>query len=159
MKRIFFSVIFLLFSFNFLFSLTPADFDRIIDFSITLKELDQSLASGNISAIPKDKYVILHGTFANFSILNTDEANYKVRIEMTIGEWLDIDDVKSYRSIVQFTGAEFSKYFPQRARRGQNDSIDLNSRIIVIARVIEPIKTIDRKTVWLLEGLYVREIK
>lgn len=159
MKRTFFCFIFLFFSFNLLFSLTPTDFDRIIDFSITLKELDQSLTSGRTSAVPKDKYVILHGTYANFSILNADEANYKVRIEMIIGEWFDIDEVKSYRSIVQFTGPEFSRYFPQKKRRGQTDSIDLNSRIIVVAKAIEPIKAIDGKTVWLLEGLYVREIK
>ncbi|HTP58464.1 MAG TPA: hypothetical protein VMM82_06060, partial [Spirochaetia bacterium] len=75
------------------FSLTRADFDRVVDFSITLKDL-AAVADGQAS-LPAGRIVILNGTVSDVNVISKDEGSFRVRIELITGEWIGTEDVKS----------------------------------------------------------------
>jgi hypothetical protein len=75
-------------------ALSHADLDRVIDFSVTLKSLASAADSG--APIPAGRTVLLSGTVSDVNIINKDPAGFKVRIELITGEWIGLEDVKSY---------------------------------------------------------------
>ena len=136
-------------------ALSRADLDRVIDFSVTLKSLATAADSG--APIPTGRTVLLSGTVSDVNIVNKDQAGFKVRIELITGEWIGLDDVKSYSCYVEFTGAEYFKMFPARPPRTANrDLVSMNSRVIVEGRIVQVAATpLGDKRV-LVDGAYIR---
>jgi hypothetical protein len=136
-------------------ALSRADLDRVIDFSVTLKSLATAADSG--APIPTGRTVLLSGTVSDVNIVNKDQAGFKVRIELITGEWIGLDDVKSYSCYVEFTGAEYFKMFPARPPRTANrDLVSMNSRVIVVGRIVQVAATpLGDKRV-LVDGAYIR---
>jgi len=139
-------------------ALSRADLERVIDFSVTLKSL--STAADNGLPVPAGRNVLLSGTVSDVNILNKDPAAFKVRIELITGEWIGLEDVKSYYCYVEFTGPEYVKVFPARPPREVNrDLVTLNSRVLVVGRVMKVGTTpLGAKRV-LVDGAYVRTIE
>ena len=139
-------------------ALSRADLDRVIDFSVTLKGLSTAADSG--APIPKGKTVLLTGTVSDVNIINKEQAGFKVRIELITGEWIGLDEVKSYYCYVEFTGAEYFKMFPARPPRTANrDLVSLNSRVLVAGRIVEVAATPLGAPRVLLDGAYIRTIE
>ena len=136
-------------------ALSRADLDRVIDFSVTLKSLATAADSG--APIPTGRTVLLSGTVSDVNIVNKDQAGFKVRIELITGEWIGLDDVKSYSCYVEFTGAEYFKMFPARPPHTANrDLVSMNSRVIVVGRIVQVAATpLGDKRV-LVDGAYIR---
>ncbi len=62
-KKILVATIFLSASIVFpLFSLSKSDFDRVVDFSVTLKELSLTIANKAAASVNKDKIYVINGT-------------------------------------------------------------------------------------------------
>jgi len=139
-------------------ALSRADLERIIDFSVTLKSLATAAEQG--SSLPEGKTVLLSGTVSDVNILSKDEAGFKVRIELITGEWIGLDDVKAYTCYVEFTGGEYFRLFPARPPKEANRQlITLNSRVIVLGRVVGLTTTpLGAKRV-LVDGAYIRSIE
>ncbi|MGA2381222.1 MAG: hypothetical protein ABSG85_18145 [Spirochaetia bacterium] len=139
-------------------ALSRADLDRVIDFSVTLKSLATAAERG--APIPAGKTVLLSGTVSDVNIINKDQAGFKVRIELITGEWIGTEDVKAYSCYVEFTGAEYFKVFPARPpRTASRDLVSMNSRVIVLGRVVDVATTpLGAKRV-LLDGAYIRSIE
>jgi hypothetical protein len=139
-------------------ALSHADLDRVIDFSVTLKSLASAADSG--APIPAGRTVLLSGTVSDVNIINKDPAGFKVRIELITGEWIGLEDVKSYFCYVEFTGAEYFKVFPARPpRTASRDLVSLNSRVIVLGRVVDVATTpLGTKRV-LVDGAYIRSVE
>jgi len=139
-------------------ALSRADLERIIDFSVTLKSLATAAEQG--SSLPEGKTVLLSGTVSDVNILSKDEAGFKVRIELITGEWIGLDDVKAYTCYVEFTGGEYFQLFPARPPKEANRQlITLNSRVIVLGRVVGLTTTpLGAKRV-LVDGAYIRSIE
>ncbi len=139
-------------------ALSRADLDRVIDLSVTLKSLATAAEEG--SALPQGHTVLLSGTVSDVTILNKDEAGFKVRIELITGEWIGLEDVKAYTCYVEFTGAEYARLFPARPPREPNRQlVTLNSRVIVLGRVMGTTATpLGAKRV-LVDGAYIRSIE
>jgi hypothetical protein len=142
----------------FLPALSRADLDRVIDFSVTLKSLATAADSG--ASIPKGRTVLLSGTVSDVNIINKDQTGFKVRMELITGEWIGLDDVKSYACYVEFTGAEYFKLFPARPpRTASRDLVSLNSRVLVLGRIVDVALTpLGAKRV-LVDGAYIRTIE
>jgi hypothetical protein len=142
----------------FLPALSRADLDRVIDFSVTLKSLATAADSG--ATIPLGKTVLLSGTVSDVTIINKDQAGFKVRVELITGEWIGTEDVKAYSCYVEFTGAEYFKMFPARPPRTVNrDLVSLNSRVIVLGRVVNVTTTpLGAKRV-MVDGAYIRSVE
>jgi hypothetical protein len=139
-------------------ALSRADLERVIDFSVTLKTLATAADSG--APIPAGRTVLLSGTVSDVNILNKDQAGFKVRIELITGEWIGLEDVKSYSCYVEFTGSEYFKVFPVRAPRQANrDLVTLNSRVLVIGRVLDVGATPLGARRVVVDGAYIRSIE
>jgi hypothetical protein len=116
---------------SFLPALSRADLERVLDFSVTLKTL--AAAADGRAPLPTGKMLLLSGTVSDLTVLNKDEATFAVRIELITGEWVGLEDVKSYACYVVFTGPEFFKVFPARPPRTPTPGVVLlDSRVMVI---------------------------
>jgi len=142
----------------FLPALSRAELERFIDLSVTLKTLATAVESG--TPIPAGRTVLLSGTVSDVNILDKDPAGFKVRIELIAGEWIGLDDVKSYSCYVDFSGAEYFTVFPARPPRdASRDLVTLNSRVLVVGRVVDVGATpLGAKRV-VVDGAYIRAIE
>jgi hypothetical protein len=139
-------------------ALSRADFDRIVDFSITLKNL-AAVADGR-EQLPTGRVLLLSGTVSDVNILSKDEATFKVRIELITGEWIGLDDVKSYSCYIDFSGPEFFKVFPARqSRTPAPGTISLNSRVVVIGSAVDVTGTPQGEKRVLVRGMHIRMIE
>jgi hypothetical protein len=137
---------------------SKGDFDRVVDFSVTLKTL--AAAADGKAALPTSRMLVLSGTVSTITIVNKDQAAFRVRIELITGEWLGLDDVIAYACYVDFAGADFFNTFPARppAQPGPGVIVQ-NARVLVAARAVSIVTTpLGEKRV-LLEGAYIRAIE
>jgi hypothetical protein len=139
-------------------ALSRAELDRIFDFSVTLKSLSTAADGG--SALPEGKTILLSGTVSDVNILNKDPASFKVRIELISGEWIGLDDVKAYTCYVDFSGSDYFRLFPARPPREANhELITLNSRVLVVGRVMGVTTTALGGKHALVDGAFIRSIE
>jgi len=138
--------------------LTRADFERVVDFSVTLKDL--AAAAEGTESVPAGKFVVINGTVSDVNVIDKEQASFRVRIELITGEWIGTEDVKSYSCYVDFNGPEFFKAFPARPPRvAAAGTVVINSRVIVVGRPVEVTKTpLGEKRV-LLQGIFVRAVQ
>lgn len=143
-----------------LFAYDQRDFDQVVDFSTTLKELNL-LSEAEIPAfLAAGKLLVLSGTVSAVRIIDDSEENFQVVLDLVSGEWLGLEDVRSYRCSVLFQGSRFSSVFPRRAPRNPGPEVIVaNDRVLVAARAIEKISLAGGEQTWLVEGLHVRRIR
>jgi hypothetical protein len=148
----------LLFGSALLPALSRSDFDRVVDFSVTLERL-AAVAAGK-EPLPMGRMFLLSGTVSDLTIINREEAAFKVRIEVITGEWIGQDDVKSYAFYIDFSGPEYFKIFPARPpRTTDHDVVALNTRVVVVGAPIDITTTpLGEKRV-LLQGARIRTIE
>jgi hypothetical protein len=134
------------------------DFDRVVDFSVTLKTL-AAVADGN-GTLPSARMLLLSGTVSSVTVLNKEKPAFKVRIELIMGEWIGTEDVKAYSCWVEYSGPEYFSVFPARAPAQPGpDVVAQNARVLVAGRAVSVVTTpLGEKRV-LLEGAYIRVIE
>ena len=139
-------------------ALSRAELDRVIDFSVTLKSLASAVQDG--SSLPIGKTVLISGTVSDVNITNKDPADFHVRLELITGEWIGTDDVKAYTCYVDFAGSDYARLIPARPPREANRSlVTLNSRVLVVGRVVGITSTALGGRQVLLDGAFVRPIE
>jgi hypothetical protein len=139
-------------------ALSRGDFDRVVDFSVTLKTL--AAAAEGTTPLPTGRMLLLSGTVSDVTILNKDEKTFKVRIELIAGEWIGLEDVKAYACYVEFSGPEFFKVFPARAPRTVTaDVITLNSRVMVVCSPLDIVDAPQGEKHVRAAGTYIRAIE
>ena len=137
---------------------TRADFDRVVDFSVTLKTL--AAAAAGTQPLPTGKMIMLTGTVSSVTIVNKDPATFQARIELITGEWFGLDDVKAYSCYVDFSGQEFFATFPARAPAQPGPDVVLqNARVLVAGRAVTVVTTPlgDKRVV--VDGASIRVIE
>ncbi|MBN1798094.1 MAG: hypothetical protein JW822_05940 [Spirochaetales bacterium] len=160
MKRLFIALIILTVCTVQLLSLNQSDFDSKVDFSITLKKLSALIEQGRVNQAPIQKFIIISGTISNVAILDETEAGYLIEVELTEGEWINVEEVKSYQVLIRFSGFEFQKYFnKQKGNQAPEEKIEINSTVLIVAKILNTTNTRSGKKVWLLQGFYVRKLK
>jgi len=134
---------------------TRAAFDKIVDFSVTLKTV--SAAAAGEAVLPADRLLLLEGSISDIVVLDDRPERWKVRVELTAGEWISIDEVHGYRCWVTFAGPGYAGIFPAEAPdEPSSDYLPLRSRVLVLARVLGPAVTPLGEKVMTVEGLAVR---
>jgi hypothetical protein len=132
------------------------DFDRIADFSVTIKTLAELKEPGRLSG----RLLLLDGTVASMQFLDPEEASFAVELELAGGEWIGTEDVKIYLCRVRFRGPEYFRLFPRRAPRSPSPSqVVPNDRILVLARLAGRTTSEEGVPLWVLEGLAVRPLR
>lgn len=134
------------------------DFDRIADFSVTIKTL-AGLSEGQARGLA-ERLLVLDGTIASLQFLDAEQTSFAVEVELVGGEWLGTEDVKIYSCRVRFRGPEYFRRFPRRAPRTLSpEQIVLNDRVLVVARLAGRAVAEDGTALWLLDGLHVRSLR
>jgi hypothetical protein len=132
-----------------------AGLEKVMDLTATIKSLALQVDAGSYEA--PAKFVILNGTYD--SVLEADESAGTVIIELVTGEWIGLEDVKSYHCLVQFTGPEYLKAFPVKVPANAGPDVFAKSaRLLVVAAPLGVVELTDGRTVWLLEGVYYRRL-
>ena len=133
-------------------------FDDVVDFSISLKELDEITRNRNFEKL-EDVYLIINGSVSSYIVVDSEPETYTVELELIDGEWAGMSDVFLYRCLVEFSGPEYAKKFPERRRASPGPGeVPLNTGIIVVARFLEPVMEGD-SLLPLLQGYYLRTFK
>jgi hypothetical protein len=126
-----------------------ADFDAVVDFSVTMREVAAAAEGG--ARLPTNRLFLLDGTVSDITVLNKDQAAYKVRIRLLSGEWFGLEDVKGYSCYVTFSGSEYSGMFPAK--------VPVNSRIVVLVRAVEVTATPLGEKLMSFDGLAIRVLR
>jgi hypothetical protein len=139
-----------------LFAFDRQDFDRIADFSVTIKTLAGLAEAGPLAG----RLLLLDGTVASMQFLEAGEGSFAVELELAGGEWIGTEEVKIYLCRVRFRGQEYARRFPRRAPRAPGPGeIVVNDRILVLARLAGRARAEDGTPLWVLEGLHVRALR
>ena len=142
------------------FSIDAGDFDAVADFSVTIKTLSQLDEATAAAYGLMDRFLLLDGTVTNKLVLDSNEESYLVQVELVSGEWIGLEEVRSYRCLVLFSGPEFARVFPRRAPRDAGPRvITPNDRVLLVARLLEPVVLEGEQSVWVLEGVYARPLR
>lgn len=133
---------------------SKSDFDKIVEFSTSLKNLEQS------EFLENGKLLLLNGTISNLQFLDKKRDSFKVMVEMVAGEWIGLEEVRSYHCFVLFAGEEFFSVFPNRKPKNpSSEMIFLNDRILLLAKASPSTEEMREQGIWLLEGLHVRHLQ
>ena len=116
------------------FCIDAGDFDAVTDFSVTIKTLSQlDEATANAYGL-MDRFLLLDGTVTNILVLDGNEESYLVQVELVSGEWIGLEDVRSYSCWVLFSGPRFASVFPARIpRTPPPEVIAANDHILIVA--------------------------
>jgi len=133
---------------------SKSDFDKIVEFSTSLNNLEQS------AFLENGKLLLLNGTVSNLQFLDKKRDSFKVMVEMVAGEWIGLEEVRSYHCFVLFAGEEFFSVFPNRKPKNpSSEMIFLNDRILLLAKASPSTEEMREQGIWLLEGLHVRHLQ
>ena len=133
---------------------SKSDFDKIVEFSTSLKNLEQS------AFLENEKLLLLNGTVSNLQFLDKKRDSFKIKVEIVAGEWIGLDEVRSYRCFVLFEGQDFFSIFPSRKPKNpSSEMIFLNDRILLLAQPSPSTEEMREQGTWLLEGLHVRHLQ
>lgn len=135
-----------------------ADFDRVVDFSVTIQSLDGlTEAQGRALA---SRVLLLDGTVASLQFLDPEEDTFAVEVELVAGEWVGLEDVKMYRCRVRFEGREFFRQFPRRAPKNPSaEQVRVHDRLLAAARIARRTTDAEGRPLWVLTGLRARPLR
>ncbi len=134
------------------------DFNDVVDFSVSIRELSLAAAAGDVEALPT-KLVVIDGTVASRLVVDANPDTYIGQLELVGGEWLGVEDVVTYRCFLLLEGSRFANTIPARRSRTKHpDEIELNSRILVVGRLLGLFDMEDGTTVPVLEVYHIRRI-
>jgi hypothetical protein len=132
------------------------DFYNSLDISISFEHLSK-MSPEKVAEI--EKLIIINGAVSSREIINEDENDFLALIELVNGEWEGMEDVKMYRCFIRLSGPEFFKRIPaRRSRKKAENEIELNSRILVIGRVLGSFEE-NGTYLPVVEALHVRTLK
>jgi hypothetical protein len=142
------------------FSIDAGDFDAVADFSVTVKTLS-GLDEATAAAYGLlDRFLLLDGTVTNILVLDANEESYLVQVELVSGEWIGLDEVRSYSCWVLFSGPRFAGVFPARLPRNPAPGvIASNDTILIVAKPLQTVEIAEGEIAWVLEGIYARPLR
>jgi hypothetical protein len=93
-------------------------------------------------------------------VLDANEENYLVQVELVSGEWIGLEEVRSYSCWVLFSGPRFAAVFPARVPRNPPPGvISANDHILVVAAPLQTVETAEGERAWVLEGIHARPLR
>ena len=142
----------------FIFGQSLKDFNEVVDFSVTIRELSAAAAAQDVGALP-ERLVIIDGTVASRLVIDGNAETYVGQVELIGGEWLGVEKVVMYRCYLLLEGPQFANTIPARRSRTKHpDEIDLNSRILVVGELLGLFETDDGAIVPVLATYHIRKI-
>lgn len=141
------------------FSEVKDDFDKNVDFSVTLETIHRALTAQRTDVLPMEKAVILDGAISSIQIIDGEPESFSAEITIVDGRWIGLEEVRMYSCIVTVQGPDFAARIPvRRSRREVRNEISANSHIIVVGRITDFRNESGEEPAAVLEGFYIRTI-
>ena len=154
------AVVLVFFPVSVMFAVDTGDFDAVTDFSVTVKTLSQLDEATARAYGLMDRFLLLDGTVTNILILDPSEENFLVQVELVSGEWIGLEEVRSYSCWVLFSGPRFASIFPARIPRNPPPGvITANDHILIVAMALQTVEIVEGETAWVLEGIHTRPLR
>lgn len=119
------------------FAAPPEDFTRVVDFSLSTKELVELVRTEDFARIDPERYLILQGSVASTTVLDPSVETYQALVELVASEWVGLTDIEVYRVYVLLNGPEFSTRVVERMPRSPGPEIILaNSELLVVGQYV-----------------------
>jgi hypothetical protein len=135
------------------------DFDSVVDFNITLEEIDRYYEVNGVVPPFTDKLLVVEGAISTLEVLSEEPESFLALVEIVSGEWLGMEDVKMYSCLVLLQGPEFAERIPKRrSRREVPNQINPNSHVLIVGRIIDVAPEWGEHPIAIMEGFYLRTI-
>ena len=135
------------------------EFDRIVDFQKTLKDISLEAALSPPGRVAEGKFIILEGSVASRWVVDPSPESYLGEIELVDGEWDGVESVKTYSCIVQFSGSKFVSAIPAgRSKAAASGEIAINSRVLIAGKVIG-VKEVETTRIPVVSAVQFRTIR
>ena len=142
-----------------IFSEINENFEEIIDFSITMEDIDAAVSAGREDTLLDGRMIILDGAISAIEIIDPEPETFTAEIELVAGKWLGMSDVQMFSSVVVVSGKEFAARIPVRRRRTPApDEIQANSHVLVAGKITGFRTFQNGRTAAVLDGFYIRPI-
>jgi hypothetical protein len=142
------------------YAIDAGDFDDVADFSVTVKTLSQLDEATARAYGLMDRFLLLNGTVTNILILDASEEDFLVQMELVSGEWIGLEEVRSYSCWVLFSGPRFAPMFPARIPRTPPPGvIAANDHVLIVAMALQTVEIAEGETAWVLEGIHARTLR
>jgi len=87
-------------------------------------------------------------------------APVQVYAQIVAGEWIGMDEVKSYKCLVRFIGpVSFRLFHRRRARDASSLMIPENTLVLAVVVPVSPVQLQEDTVVWMADALYLRPLK
>ncbi len=135
------------------------EFSNVVDFSTTFSTLYREAQKSGVQQYINGKLIIIDGSVASRTVVNKEEQDFLAELELIDGKWIGVEEVEVYKCYVQLKGPEFSARIPARRTRNKlPDEIELNSRVMIIGRVVSSRKDSTGTVFPVIEALFVRPL-
>ncbi len=156
-KRVLLSFLIALLAVSVLPAASVSDFQGVVNFAMTLRDLDILASGGNRDRVDTSRFIIIDGSVTSREVVSGEGEPFVGEIEVIQGEWVSLDNVQMYRCVVRFTGDEFSSLIPaRRSRRRSETELQLHSRVLIVGKVAEFRTLADGSVIPVIEGKFVR---
>ena len=154
MKYLFTAFLFL--TAPYIFAADTADFNGIVDFSVTLDRMEKIL-SGEQTFDP-EKIVILDGAIGSITIADDTGESFLAYAELVKGEWDAAEDLHIYSCYIEFSGPDFSRIVSVKPST-ESGMIAPNGKVIIIGKIVSVLENEAGDQTALVEALFARTVQ
>ncbi len=134
--------------------------DSVISSEYGLDTLSESVRSGRVAGIPKDKYLIIEGVVSSRQVIQEGEEDFFGILEISSGAWENGEELKMYRCYFQLRGPEFVGTIPPpRSRSTSPNEIALHSHLIAIGRYLGYGEDAEGNRFPVLEAVQIKKLR
>lgn len=114
------------------------DFDKIVDFSLTLKDIVSLVKNPNFNPDKIGKVLVFDGSVSTITVVDKNPASFSAELVVVDGEWKGTEDVLIYQSFVYAEGPDFAKRLPERKPKNPGpELISQNDHVLVVGRIAD----------------------
>ncbi len=114
------------------------DFDKIVDFSLTLKDIVSLVKKPDFNPEKYGKILIFDGSVSTITLVEKNPASFSAELVVVNGEWKGTEDVSLFQSFVYAEGPEFAKRLPERRPKEPGPGlISQNDHVLVVGRIAD----------------------
>lgn len=85
-----------------------------LEYDIDLYSLYRAAVTGDDSAIPRDKLLIMVGTIGSSNVIEDEEESFLAEVELVGGHWNGEESIELYRASFLFEGSTYRRLFERR---------------------------------------------
>jgi hypothetical protein len=97
------------------FGQAAGNFSDVVAFEVGIADLHRAAQSGDDSAIPADKVLVIDAEIGAVTVAADDADGFIAEVEVIGGAWRNDDEIELYRAYAVFDGPEYREAFSKRS--------------------------------------------